>query len=115
MEWAVQSGDTKEMEAVQQGMDILQQRKDNLQKPQDLEHKPQISEEERDEVYDQLNQYSEQLEKEIDEITNNVSHFSIGDITKKVENVRESNYKKRFDSIKRDRQVIKEQDMERDE
>ncbi len=115
MEWAVQSGDTKEMEAVQQRMDILQQRKDNLQKPQDLEHKPQISEEERDEVYDQLNQYSEQLEKEIDENTNDVSHFSIEDITKKVENVRESNYKKRFDSIKRDRQVIKEQDMGRDE
>lgn len=76
MEVAVQSGDTKEMEAIQKRMEILQQRKDELQKPQDIERQPQISEEERDLVYEQLEQYEENLQKEVDDNTaSNVSKF----------------------------------------
>lgn len=112
MEVAVQAGDTKEMEEVQKRMDILQQRREDLKKPQDIEHQPQISEEERDVVYEQLGQYEEQLQKEIDENTNNTSEFSISDITKKVENIKESSYRNRMDAIKKDRQAEKEQDLE---
>ncbi len=41
--------------------------------------------------------------------------FGIDDIIKKVEDVKESDYRNRFDAIKKDRQVVKEQDIERDE
>ena len=40
-------------------------------------------------------------------------NFGIDDIVRKVEDVKESNYRNRFDAIKKDRQVVKEQDIER--
>lgn len=42
-------------------------------------------------------------------------NFGIDDIIKKVEDVKESNYRNRFDAIKKDRQVVKDQYIERDE
>lgn len=42
-------------------------------------------------------------------------NFGIDDTIKKVEDVKESNYRNRFDAIKKDRQVVKDRYIERDE
>lgn len=113
LELAVSMGDTAKMEEIQKQMDILQRRREELQKPQELEHRPQISAEEKDIVYEQLQQYGEHLQEEIDDNTVKAPEFSIDDITEKVGDVKESGYKNRVNAIKKDRQTELEQDIER--
>lgn len=113
MELAVSMGDTEKMEEIQKQMDILQKRREELPKPQELEHQPQISAEEKDLVYEQLEQYGEHLQEEIDANTVKTPEFSIDDIKEKVGDVKESGYKNRMEAIKRDRQAEREQNMER--
>lgn len=110
---AVSMGNTAKMEEIQKQMDILQRRREELQKAQELEHRPQISAEEKDIVYEQLQQYGEHLQEEIDDNTVKVPEFSIDDITEKVGDVKESGYKNRMNAIKKDRQTELEQDIQR--
>lgn len=102
------------VEESQEQTDTLQIEGEELQKPQELEHEAQISEEEKDE---QLEQYGEELQEEIDSNIIKAPEFSIDDIKQKVGDVKESGYKEKMESIKRDKQVEREQseqDNERD-
>jgi len=113
MELAASMGETEKMQEIQKQMEILQQRREELQKPQEIEHQPQISDQEKDVVYEQLGQYGEHLQQEIDANTVKPPEFSVEDITEKVKDVKESGYKNRMNAIKKDRQVEQEKDIER--
>ena len=112
MELAASMGDTEKMEEIQRRLDILQKRRESLEKPQELEKEPQITEEERDLVYEELEQYGNDLQEEINENTMDPS-FSVEDITQKVSDVKESGIKNQMETIKRERQAQKSQDIER--
>ena len=113
MELAASMGETEKMQEIQKQMEILQPRREELQKPQEIEHQPQISDQEKDVVYEQLGQYGEHLQQEIDANTVKPPEFSVEDITEKVKDVKESGYKNRMNAIKKDRQVEQEKDIER--
>lgn len=113
MELAASMGETEKMQEIQKQMEILQQRREELQKPQEIEHQPQISDQEKDVVYQQLGQYGEHLQEEIDANTIKPPEFSVEDITEKVKDVKESGYKNRMNAIKKDRQVEQKKDIER--
>lgn len=61
-----------------------------------------------------MQQYEEHIQEEIDDNTLvKAQKFTVGDITAKVGDVKESGYKNRLNAIKKDRQAEIEQDIER--